>query len=78
MVADRALDLLDPPERAEVLPVLFPARSDWTCLLATNQPDVLARVDRIIRIEKGRVVAAGPAREMLANDPWCRALTVTS
>lgn len=78
VIADRALDLLDPAERAAVLPVLLPARSDWTCLLATNQPDVLARVDRIIRLEGGRVVAAGPAREMLANDPWCRALTVKS
>ncbi|MBK8249769.1 MAG: ABC transporter ATP-binding protein [Gemmatimonadetes bacterium] len=78
VVVDGALDQLDPADRAALFPVLFPARSEWTCLVGTAQRDVLASMDRIVRLEAGQPTVGGTAREMLAMDSWCLALAVSA
>jgi ATP-binding cassette subfamily B protein len=78
VVVDGALDQLDPSDRAALFPVLFPARSEWTCLVGSVQRDVLASVDRIVRLAAGQPAVSGSAREMLDGDSWCRALAVSA
>jgi ABC-type bacteriocin/lantibiotic exporter with double-glycine peptidase domain len=74
VVLDRALDVLDPADRAALLPLLFPATSPWSCLVASNDWSVLRMMDRIIRMDGGRVAVDGPAATVLDSDPWCRQL----
>lgn len=61
IVVDGALEALDPKTRATLVDLLFAASEPWTLLVTSNDPDILARAERVIRLQGGRaVVAAGP------------------
>ncbi len=56
VLVDGALDALDAETRAALLSVLIDRSGPWTLLLASHHGDVLSRLDRVLRLEDGRVV----------------------
>jgi ABC-type transport system involved in cytochrome bd biosynthesis fused ATPase/permease subunit len=74
IVADRILDLLDPAERAELLPILFDRSAGWSCLVASHHADILYAADRVVRLERGQVAHDAAPAAVFAADPWCRQL----
>ncbi|MER5864955.1 ABC transporter ATP-binding protein [Kitasatospora sp. NPDC002040] len=49
-------------------------RAGRTTLVASTSPLLLARADTVLHLEDGRVVAAGPHRELLRDHPAYRAM----
>lgn len=63
LLVDKLLDGLDPKELQPLLSMLLTKEAPWTLLLATRDPEILTRCDRVLRIQQGRVIpeAAPPA-----------------
>ena len=69
LLLDEPLSAVDVELRARVLPYLVRVRDDLRVpmLYVSHQADeVRAIADWVIRLERGRVTAAGPAEEVLA------------
>ena len=65
LVLDEATSALDPAAEAHLLANIRRAGSGRTVVLVTHRPAVLAACDRVILLEHGRTVAAGPPGEVL-------------
>ena len=65
LVLDEATSALDPAAEAHLLSNIRRAGSGRTVVLVTHRPAVLAACDRVILLEHGRIVAAGPPAEVL-------------
>jgi ABC-type multidrug transport system ATPase subunit len=61
LVLDDVLDGLDPRVREPMLDALFSKAHPWTLLVTSNDPSVLARCQRVLRLHDGTLhVDAGP------------------
>jgi putative ABC transport system ATP-binding protein len=62
LVLDDALDGLDPRVREPMLDALFSRDRPWTLLVTSNDPSVLARCGRVLRLEDGALRADARSR----------------
>ncbi|MFI5568073.1 ABC transporter ATP-binding protein [Streptomyces sp. NPDC051740] len=74
LLAVEPTSALDAHTEATVADRLRAARKGRTTLLATSSPLVLDRVDRVLFLADGKVVASGSHRELLGSEPGYRAL----
>lgn len=74
LLAVEPTSALDAHTEATVADRLRAARKGRTTLLATTSPLVLARVDRVLFLADGKVVASGSHRELLDAEPGYREL----
>lgn len=65
------LSQLEPALRVKISEFLFDKKRKWTVLINTNNPDHLKMLDRIIVLEKGKIVAEGTYEE-LSNKQWAK------
>lgn len=68
LLLDEPFGHLDPPRTATVWPQLSEHADDHAVLLATHDPAIAARADRVVLLS-GTIVADGPPREVLAEEP---------
>ncbi|WP_371103449.1 ATP-binding cassette domain-containing protein, partial [Streptomyces sp. PU_AKi4] len=74
LLAVEPTSALDAHTEATVADRLRAARKGRTTLLATTSPLVLDRVDRVLFLADGKVVASGSHRELLDAEPGYRKL----
>ncbi|MFD8523349.1 ABC transporter transmembrane domain-containing protein [Streptomyces capillispiralis] len=74
LLAVEPTSALDAHTEATVADRLRAARKGRTTLLATTSPLVLDRVDRVLFLADGKVVASGGHRELLDSEPGYREL----
>ena len=83
LLLDEATANLDPITENELhQAVLGSIRNDQTLILVTHRLAVCARVDRVLLIDHGRLIAAGPHQDLLARSPlyremWANAATAS-
>ena len=67
LLLDDAFASVDPGTEEEILGSLFHAASRATVILATHRRSALLRVDRIVVLDEGRVIASGTHEELIAR-----------
>ena len=73
IVFDDYFQNLDAASRNLIIKVLTDRNRPWTVITVSHDPQLLAAFDRVIVLEKGRIVREGPFSE-LRDDPMCRGL----
>lgn len=68
LLLDEPFGHLDPPRTASVWPLLAEHASEHAVLIATHDPTLAARADRVVLLA-GTIVAQGPPREVLSPEP---------
>ena len=74
LVLDDVSSALDVETEMELWERLFDVRSDVTALVVSHRTTALARADRIIVMDEGRVVATGTARKLEGTSAAFRAI----
>lgn len=72
LVLDDPTSAVDPETEQEVLAALRSAAAGRTTLLVARRPAVLSVADRVVLLERGRVVAEGTHAELLRDCPAYR------
>jgi ABC-type multidrug transport system fused ATPase/permease subunit len=67
LLLDETLDGMDPATLAALERCLFAAENPWTLVLATRDPDLVRRCDRVIRLGEPQPIEMGGVREALAS-----------
>jgi ATP-binding cassette subfamily B multidrug efflux pump len=67
LLLDDAFANVDPGTEEEILDSLFHAKQRATILLATHRRSALLRVDRIVVLDEGKIVASGTHEELIAR-----------
>lgn len=67
LLLDDAFASVDPGTEEEILENLFGGPNRATVVLATHRRSALLRVDRIVVLDEGRIVASGTHEELLAR-----------
>ena len=77
ILADRAVLLLDEPTsaldvrtEAQVLQLLREVAADRTVITVTHRLSLLSDYDRVVVMEAGKVIQAGPTAQVLAQDGY--------
>jgi ATP-binding cassette, subfamily B, bacterial len=78
LILDDALSHVDVATEARILGGLAEALGDATVLLVANRRASLRLADRIVLLERGRVVAQGRHDELAAREPRYRAVLTSS
>jgi ATP-binding cassette subfamily B protein len=78
LILDDALSHVDVATEARILNGLAEALGDATVLLVANRRASLRLADRIVLLERGRVVAQGEHDELAAREPRYRAVLTSS
>jgi ATP-binding cassette subfamily C protein LapB len=73
LLLDEPTSAMDPTAERLLLQRLKPAIAGKTLLLVTHKPSMLELVDRVIVIERGRIIANGPKDEVMRNAAQPRA-----
>ena len=68
LVLDEATSALDNDTEAAIMRAISGLSRDLTILMVAHRLSTVAGCDRLVRIERGRVVASGPPREILAAE----------
>lgn len=68
LLLDDAFASVDPGTEEEILDTLFALPEKPTILLATHRRSALLRVDRIVVLDEGRIVASGTHESLLATE----------
>jgi ATP-binding cassette subfamily B protein len=74
LILDDALSHVDVATEAEILAGLDQALGGATVLLVANRRASLRLAERIVLLERGRVVAQGSHEELVASEPRYRAV----
>jgi len=74
LILDDALSHVDVDTEAAILAGLDAALGGATVLLVANRPASLRLADRVVLLERGRVVAQGSHEDLAAGDPAYRAV----
>ena len=72
LVLDEATNALDPGTEAEILAVLEKIRGSRTIVVIAHRLSSLARCDRVLMIEDGKLVADGSFQALLRDNPQFR------
>jgi len=67
LLLDDAFASVDPGTEETILESLFHAKPRATILLATHRRSALLRVDRIVVLDDGKIVASGTHEELIAR-----------
>jgi ABC-type multidrug transport system fused ATPase/permease subunit len=67
LLLDDAFASVDPGTEERILESLFALEPRPTILLATHRRSALLRVDRVIVLDEGRIVASGSHTELIAG-----------
>jgi ATP-binding cassette subfamily B protein len=67
LLLDDAFANVDPGTEEEILENMFHARQRATILLATHRRSALLRVDRIVVLDEGKIIASGTHDELIAR-----------
>ncbi len=67
VVFDEPTSLCDPDLEQRFLQSLLQRRHKWITFLISHRPATLAVCDRLIVVERGRIVAQGPRKQILAQ-----------
>jgi ATP-binding cassette subfamily B protein len=78
LILDDALSHVDVATEARILGGLSEALGDATVLLVANRRASLRLADRIVLLERGRLVAQGEHEELAASEPRYRAVLTSS
>jgi ATP-binding cassette subfamily B protein len=76
LILDDALSHVDVATEAEILAGLDEALGSATVLLVANRRASLRLAERVVLLDRGRVVAAGRHEELAAREPAYRAVLV--
>jgi ATP-binding cassette subfamily B protein len=68
LLLDDAFASVDPGTEEQILETLFGLRPKPAILLATHRRSALLRVDRVIVLDEGRIVAGGTHEELIARE----------
>ncbi|MCE9603081.1 MAG: ATP-binding cassette domain-containing protein [Gemmatimonadetes bacterium] len=68
LLVDDCLATIEPLARREIAAVLLDRRAPWTLVIVTHTRELLDAVDRVLVLERGRLVRQGPFAS-LAEDP---------
>ncbi len=60
LLLERAFDLIDPKERERIADFLFSRERPWTLVVASNDPEVLERCDRVTLLKEGKQLDTAP------------------
>ena len=77
LLVDDCLATLEPLARREIAAVLLDRRAPWTLVIVTHTRALLEAVDRVIVLERGRVLRQGPFAS-LSDDPAVAGLSSPS
>ncbi|WP_123738746.1 ABC transporter ATP-binding protein [Salana multivorans] len=72
LVLDEATALTDPESQHQIQQALSDLARGRTVLLIAHRPEVIAGVDQIVLMERGRVLAAGTHDELLSEPGYAR------
>src|SRR5262249_19348244 len=67
LLLDDAFASVDPATEERILDTLFALERRPAILLATHRRSALLRVDRVIVLAEGRIVASGPHQDLIAQ-----------
>jgi ATP-binding cassette, subfamily B, multidrug efflux pump len=67
LLLDDAFASVDPGTEERILEALFALEPKPSILLATHRRSALLRVDRVVVLDEGRIVASGPHAELIAE-----------
>lgn len=74
IVFDEATSALDNLTESEVMEAIDALPGDKTVLMIAHRLSTVKRCDRIVVLEKGRIIGTGPWKELEADNPAFRAL----
>ena len=74
LLFDEVTSLLDSSAADKVMSVLEKLKKDHTVIMITHKPELMRAADRIIVIDKGKVVGEGTHRELLRENEAYRIL----
>lgn len=67
LLFDGALDALAPPDRREILDVLFAESAPWTLVIVSNSREVLERCEHVLEMPAGRLRSRKPALQSTSS-----------
>ena len=74
VVVDDYYQNIEPESRQKLVHCLMDRREPWTLLLVSHDPQFLAACDRVLVLERGRVVRDGAFEQLLADSPFLQRL----
>ncbi len=72
LILDEATALTDPESQHQIQQALADLARGKTVLLIAHRPEVIAGVDQIVLVDRGRVIAAGTHTELLGEPGYAR------
>lgn len=74
LLFDEVTSNIDPSATGEIAELLQDLKKDHTIIVITHKPEIMAISDRIIVLDKGKVVAKGKNKEVLKKSPLYKEL----
>lgn len=74
LLFDEVTSNIDPQMTTKVAEVLTDLKQDHTIILITHKPEIMEIADKIVVLDRGRVSAKGPNKEVLAKNPLYKEL----
>ena len=74
LLFDEVTSNIDPLMTTKIAEVLEDLKQDHTIILITHKPEIMEIADKIVVLDRGRVSAKGPNKQVLAKNPLYREL----
>jgi ATP-binding cassette subfamily B protein len=74
LILDDATSSVDPTKEHEIRAAMAEVMRDRTTIVIAHRPATIALADRVVLLDRGRVVATGTHRELLRDEPAYRSV----